>query len=347
MNLIIKRTPGELYSIFSSLLFACNINYFKNQIVEQWGMEIDEELEKDIEEIRNNKNFDLEEAKTFFDINLNIPKLFIDPDFLWHSETLDEYFQNIKNQNPEVMRQKIIHCLELDNTEQNLYGNDVHTLHLIMKLLKEQPLDNEIKWNLLCLIEDPITYVEKFTELINRYLPLYEEIKKKYNNKFEDFILWLEEQIKTHGTDYINHHFEIVNFNQFEKVYFSYSIFDLGSTYLGTDENQCYLYLGMLFKQYVQQKLDKQDVEKHLMVYKNFSDKTRFDIIRMLIEKDCFGQEIAEKLGITTATVSYHMDYLLGASLVQVTRKSRKIFYSINKDVVRQSILFLEQELKL
>jgi len=347
MNLIIKRTPGELYSIFSSLLFACNFPYFKNQIVEQWGMKIAEELEKDIDKITQHEFFDLEEAKVFFNINVNTQKLFIDHEILWNSETLEKYFENIKMQSPNVMRQKLIHGLELNYVQQNLDEEDVDILQSIMKFLKDQPLDSEIKWNLLCLIEDPKIYVEKFIVLINRYIPLFNEIWAKYKKQFEDFVSWLDHQVKIHGIHYINQNLDIMDFSQFDEIHFSYSLFDLSTTYIGSEENQCYLYLGLLFQQYVNQRIDKQDVEKNLMVYKNFSDKTRFDIIRMLIEKESFGQEIAERLGITTATVSYHMGYLLGASLVQVTKKRRKVYYSINKDVVRKSIIFLEQELKL
>lgn len=347
MNFTIKKTPGELYSIFSSLLFACNIDHFKSQIVEQWGMKIDKELEQDMEYIRNHELFDLEETKIFFNIQLNTQKLFVVPEFLWNSKNLEEYLQKIKNQNPQEMRQKLIQELNLNYVGQSLDENNTTNLQLIMNLLKNQHLDSEIKWNLLCLIEDPQVYVEKFVTLVNKYLPLFNEIRNKYNKKFEDFIFWLENQIKTYGTDYINQHFPIMDFNQFEKVYFSYSLFTISSTCIDTEENQCYLYLGILFQQYVQQRLEQEDVEKHLMVYKNFSDKTRFDIIRLLIEKESFGQEIAERLGISTATVSYHMDYLLGASLVQITRKSRKVFYTINKDQIRKSISFLEQELKL
>lgn len=349
MNLIIKRDPGELYSIFSSLLFACNMDYFRNQLVEQWGMKIDEDLEKDMIWIINHELFNLEEAKIFFDINLNTQNLFMDSEFLWNSENLDEYFQKIKNQSPKLMRQKLIQGLGLDFNyeEKDFNKDDTGILQLIMNFLKKQPLDNEIKWNLLCIIEDPKVYTEKFIVLINKYLPIFNEIKNKYNKKFEDFIIWIDEQIKTYGTDYINQHLGIMDFSKFEKIYFSYSLLDLSTTHIDTEKNQCYLYLGLLFEQYVYQRLDEKDIEKHLMVYKNFSDKTRFDIIRMLIEKESFGQAIAEKLGITTATVSYHMDYLLGASLVQVTRKSRKVFYSINKDVVRKSISFLQEELRL
>jgi DNA-binding transcriptional ArsR family regulator len=353
MKLIVKKTPGELYSVFSSLLFACNIEHFRNQINEQWFMKINQELIGEIEQIKNHEGFDFEEAKLFFNIQLNTQNLFVDSELLWSSKSLDEYFNQLKNQSSTMMRKKLIEGLNLnhkpDLTPQDIsfYEDGNIDLQIILSLLKNQPIEKELKWNLLCLIEDPKAYIDRFIKFIRGYLPLYNEIRNKYKKKYEDFILWIEDKIETYGFDYINKNFKIMNFKEFEKIYLSYSIFDLSSTFLDLEDNQCYLYLGLLFKEYVSQTLDKKDIEKHLVVFKNFSDKTRFEIIKILIKKESFGQEIAEKLDISTATVSYHMDYLLGASLVQLTKVGRKVFYKIDKNQIRDSISFLEQELKL
>jgi DNA-binding transcriptional ArsR family regulator len=353
MKFLIKKIPGELYSIFSSLLFICNIEYFKNQITEQWSMRIDDELIDELKRIGNDDLFSSEEAKIFFNIDLYIQNLFIDPEFLWNSENLDDYFYQLENQSPAVMREKLIRTLKLNQglnlnaTDVILYSNENVNLQIILDTLKSQPLDNNLKWSLLCLMEDPQTYINRFIKFINNYLPSYEKIKNKYKEKYENFISWLEGEINAHGADYVNQYFKIIDFNQFENVYLTYSLFELGSTHIDTKDNQCFLYLGILFKQYVNQMLNKQDIEKHLTVFKNFSDKTRFEIIKILIKKESFGQEIAEKLNITTATVSYHIDYLLGASLVQVTKKGRKVFYKINRDEIRDSISFLEKDLGL
>ena len=54
-----------------------------------------------------------------------------------------------------------------------------------------------------------------------------------------------------------------------------------------------------------------------MLVFKNLADKTRFQILNLLKSGDLYGQEIAEKVGITLATVSYHMSFLLAANLVR------------------------------
>lgn len=50
-----------------------------------------------------------------------------------------------------------------------------------------------------------------------------------------------------------------------------------------------------MFKEYVEEKIGKQDIDKHLMVYKVLSDKIRFEIIKVLTNQESYRQEIAEK----------------------------------------------------
>jgi len=53
---------------------------------------------------------------------------------------------------------------------------------------------------------------------------------------------------------------------------------------------------------------------------KVLSDKTRMDILRLLCCGPSFGKEIASSLGLTTATVSRHLDQLKAAGLVREDR---------------------------
>lgn len=347
MKIIINKTPGRLYSLLLNLLFVCNVDYFINQMEEQWGMKIEEEIEKDIMDIYHKDGFDLKKARAFFNIDLNIQDFIMDTEFLWSSVSLEDYFNKLRNQSPDIMRRKILKRYLLSSSEAEPNTEDLSNLHTAISILKKQPLDNEIKWSLLCIIEDPKAYIENYILLVNALLPELDKLCKKYDSRLDAFVTWLEEQIKIFGYDYLSQHLELIDLTRFQEVYLSYTHLGLCSSHINVEENRCYLCLGLLFQQYLKEGSTRQGVEQNLMVFKNFSDNTRFNIIKMLAEEESFGQEIAEKLGITTATVSYHMNYLLGASLVRITKNNRKVFYSLNKDRIRKSLLFLEESLDL
>lgn len=342
MNLVIDKEFNELYGVLSTFKIIANYGYFKIQAEEKWNLNLDSDMEKDIKEISENPIFD--DARHYVDMELETKDIFINPDFIRISKNLDEYFDYLLDQKEDDFKREILKALELDGTIKN---NDESSLNiLIEKIDAKKDLNSDIKWYLLSLFKKPRLHIEKFIKLIQDYLPIYQELKNKYMKPYEEFVEWIDEKIDAHGIAFIDDNIEFINLNEYTEVHLNYSLFELHSSHHFSD-GTVYIYIGLMFKKYIEDQKDKNDIDKHLLVYKVLSDKTRFDIIQILIKQESYGQEIAEKLGITTATVSYHMDYLLGASLVILKRKSRRIYYSVNKDQIKNSISFLEKELML
>lgn len=69
---------------------------------------------------------------------------------------------------------------------------------------------------------------------------------------------------------------------------------------------------------------------------KALGDSTRFSIINLLNEKPYYLKELADALKLTSPTISHHMDELLQASLVKITTKGRRIYYSLNFESMRK-----------
>ena len=89
----------------------------------------------------------------------------------------------------------------------------------------------------------------------------------------------------------------------------------------------------------------KLSTERAINALKLLSDKSRFEIMRYIHSHNAYGNEIAEHLGLTTATVSHHMSALLEANLICLEQKNGKIYYHINKDTLSQYINFYEEKL--
>lgn len=89
----------------------------------------------------------------------------------------------------------------------------------------------------------------------------------------------------------------------------------------------------------------KLSTERAINALKLLSDKSRFEIMRYIHSHNAYGNEIAEHLGLTTATVSHHMSALLEANLISLEQKNGKIYYHINKDTLCQYINFYEEKL--
>ena len=78
-------------------------------------------------------------------------------------------------------------------------------------------------------------------------------------------------------------------------------------------------------------------------IFKVLSDKQRRDILVLLKEGRLNAGEIAEKLGVTPAALSYHLKLLKEAELVMEYKNKNFVYYEINTTVFDELILWIEQ----
>ncbi|MGN0687320.1 MAG: autorepressor SdpR family transcription factor [Oscillospiraceae bacterium] len=78
-------------------------------------------------------------------------------------------------------------------------------------------------------------------------------------------------------------------------------------------------------------------------IFKVLSDKQRRDILVMLKDGRLSAGEIAERLNITPAALSYHLKLLKNADLVMEYKNKNYIYYEINTTVFDELILWVSQ----
>jgi DNA-binding transcriptional ArsR family regulator len=81
----------------------------------------------------------------------------------------------------------------------------------------------------------------------------------------------------------------------------------------------------------------------NLNIFKVLSDKQRRDILEMLKDGRLSAGEIAEKMGVTPAALSYHLKLLREADLVVEYKSKNFIYYEINTSVLQELILWVGQ----
>lgn len=80
-----------------------------------------------------------------------------------------------------------------------------------------------------------------------------------------------------------------------------------------------------------------------LNIFKVLSDKQRRDILVMLKDGKMSAGEIAEKLDILPAALSYHLKLLKNADLIMEYKDKNFIYYEINTSVFEELILWVKQ----
>jgi hypothetical protein len=78
-------------------------------------------------------------------------------------------------------------------------------------------------------------------------------------------------------------------------------------------------------------------LDKVVAYHKALSDATRIKLLIMLAEGELNGQVLAEKLGVTPATITHHATKLREASLINERREKNTIYFSLNHYFIKSN----------
>ena len=76
-----------------------------------------------------------------------------------------------------------------------------------------------------------------------------------------------------------------------------------------------------------------------IKLFKCLADKSRLQILKSLAQEDMYVERLAERLGLTPATISFHLKKLADAGAVSAYRTQYYTMYALCKDVVLSRIL--------
>ncbi len=78
--------------------------------------------------------------------------------------------------------------------------------------------------------------------------------------------------------------------------------------------------------------------ENALKIFKSLADTSRLRIVQFLTKGEMYTELLAELLGITPSTVSFHMKKLEDAGIVVSRKEQYYTVYSLNRDVLDSSL---------
>ena len=349
MRIVFNEKAGKIASIIHSLNYANNLDSLIDTL-EAENINMDLDIKEDLYLIKTQLKERAADLDFFFGKESLIWKAFIDTKKLWQCNNIEQFTKYVMELDEIKIKERLYIKLNR-NKEQEVK----HEATKIIKdnknffyYIKGLKIDEKEKWNLLCFIEDIQLYIKRFIELIEAYLPIYDNLHDKYEDEELALSNRIKEYINNGELEYIEDLTKpYVDFRDYEEIHVTVSVFNSYHLNFAIENNVLYLYVGLRYEENMKKNISADELEQSLLVFKNVAEKTRFEIAKFLLNGEHFGQEIAEKLQISTAAVSYQMNYLFTANLVKIKKVDRKVYYVLNKDTVRKAIEFLERELEL
>lgn len=192
--------------------------------------------------------------------------------------------------------------------------------------------------------------IGSITSILYDFIFDLEEIIRKYEYLIMDKLdFYYNELLQTNIEDYCDKSLEsLIKNNNIDHI--EYSIFIQLPNKYGVSLSQQkdklvgYIFFGLMPLILRDEPTSIKDRKDDMFNKFNLiSDYTRFSIIILLADKTMYGKEIADKLELSTGTISYHLSPLIKEGLVISKIRGKKIYYSINKEEINKMAVFLKQ----
>lgn len=195
------------------------------------------------------------------------------------------------------------------------------------------------------LLYDTQKFKDDFTELIYEVHKIFfVKMEDKLKNKYEFSLKALKHSLSKNSISDVSE--KIMN----RKIELNNSIkeiFFLPSYYINPHYVMAYnchsrMFLYDMKKEDPYSKNHRQKLSAKLKI---LSDETRLEILRLLILQPTYGKLLSDRLHLTTATISHHLDVLSSAHLITESREKNTKYFSANEKEIDRLIAELNNYL--
>ncbi|HEM3703410.1 TPA: ArsR family transcriptional regulator [Streptococcus suis] len=218
----------------------------------------------------------------------------------------------------------------------------------LMELLENTGKKPADKWYWSLAIRNPLETVERSVHLLDKMLPIYQPYFEQARAEREEFAQEFDieklyrdsKQLSMTGLDALG-----VETAQF----FVLSPWNYWFAYYGNEEfdNMKVALLASCRIDQIMLSNDELDLDGLTTALKVISDSTRYQVLVELTKPHAKSKDIAERLAITGAAVSFHTQKLINGDLLLFNTKDSDVKYSVNRDLLQQVIDKLKEDFDL
>lgn len=217
-----------------------------------------------------------------------------------------------------------------------------------IKFLDGDSIPMEMKWNVYKIYKNFDEHVDRLWDFIERLIPIFQEVYKKYESAFVEFNdFWKEANkdgtlaekiIYVSGLDL---DFDGIN----ATLCPSWMGCNMVALYGEKNWDDIFIMIGLFFKDY--NFFDNAQISDKEMCarLKLLSDPSKYEILKLIKDEGKYGAQLAQHLNLTTATISHHVSALVNSGLVTIEKNANRIYYHLNTPLFGRSIDQLRKDL--
>lgn len=252
--------------------------------------------------------------------------------------TLDDFAIKLRTLSEDDILLLLYDFLQNDQSNHPISKNE------LFELLEIQEFSVEKNWYWARAIQQPKRMISELIELLywveSIYCPLYDRLEDERERYVKEFDLQklLDEQPNIHIGNIDDLPFESISLYVLSPIFPMFILTD-------NQKRKGNILIGLRHSEHWKNK--DFDEKKLFDVLKVLSDETRYKVLTMTSRTDLKAKDIAKKLGITSAAVSYHVSKLTEEALLvyEVEKGTTMTRQVINQTLVKQFIEKLNEDL--
>lgn len=263
----------------------------------------------------------------------------------------------LKEQKQQLVRY-LHRALEDDTLELTLTKNEFQispyeegTSASLIDRINHLECDDSKKWGILYLLEHAESCIEELFQLLKPIVVKLKQFDPILKNLLEDCADYWEDYFKQESVLVLINNFYGLTENSYEEMttYIRPQIMNCDYVlFIGNDETMGEYHvmeMGITFDKNFKATKKRPTKEQICNGLKLLSDPSKFEILKQINGRKAYGQELAKLSKLTTATISYHMNALMGFGFITIEKMDNKVFYSMNKDAVKEFLMVTMEEL--
>lgn len=245
------------------------------------------------------------------------------------------YFKNILKLDKDSLKSKIYDTLLRISEETKASMPNPVTL------IESLDIELKHKWHLMLILENPAKYILQYSKLIETLEPIFDQFYNPIKEDVRKLGVAISNTLNTEGIKAI----ERISYDRIKASIFNQSDIRLlvsgiypYSVMINPRPDYINLIWGLSIEYAFQKMLlaNENKLQERVSVFKNMGDKTRYEVIRWIANGQTSIKEIAAKVGVSSATVSYHLNELINAKIVTLENQNKKYSYIIDYGFLTQ-----------
>ena len=209
----------------------------------------------------------------------------------------------------------------------------------LFDILDAELTDPVEKFDIIKLCHNFDVYYDYVTKLIEQVIPLYKEKVSIFSESITACMNAIESQLNESSTRFFKDKLRLtIN----DELFYTLcpSAYFIGACMITTTRWDVHIIFGVHF--FEMRNLLANRVECEIESIQDFlkciADNTKLSIIQMLKSGPMYGSQLAEKLSLTTATISHHMSTMLKLHLVYVEKKNNRVYFDLDQERLKQML---------